>query len=238
MRGADVDPSTTSSQFIADSSRGATPQTSTFVLSAAPATRNLRDGPTSYPSDLSNYQNSTLPTPTRALGVENGVPPLTPLRELMEGAADTSDEASSVAPSNDAHSMSEYGVNGHASSDSTSTIPSSRRVPDQERSIQPQVINPLRSSPSRTCRDEAPRRIVPEPKSQRTIHTSGSGSSSNSHKIKPVRTSQESTSTVGEDKGRSFEKLMRSDQTIQYTLTPQTMRNIEVCTALRPLDSS
>lgn len=240
MRGADVDPSPTSSQFTADnSSKGATPHTSTFVLSAPPAARNLRDGPTFHPSDRSDQQSSTLPAPTRALGVENGVPPLTPLREMMEGAPDTSDEASSVAPSNDAQSMSEYGVNGHASSDSTSTKPSSRRVPDQEPSIQAQynVINPLRSSPPRPSRDET-RRIAPEPKSQRSIHTSGSGSSSNSHKIKPIRTSQESTSTLAEDKGRSFEQLIRSDQTIQYTLTPQNMRNIEVCTPMVPLDSS
>lgn len=231
MRSPDTDPSPTSSQFTADSSsRGATPQTSTFVLSAPPAARSLRDGPTSHPSDLLIQQNTTLPTPTRALGVENGVPPLTPLREMMEGAADTSDEASSVAPSTDARSVSEYGVNGHASSDSTSTIPSSRRLPEQDRSIQAlhNAINPLRSSPPRPSRDEA-RKIAPEPKSQRSIHTSGSGSSGNSHKIKPVRTSQESTSTVAEDKGRSFEQLIRSDQTIQYTLTPQNMRNIEVC---------
>jgi hypothetical protein len=231
MRGADVDASPTSSQFTADSSsRGATPHTSTFVLSAPPAARILRDGPTSHPSEYSNQQASILPTSTRALGVENGVPPLTPLREMMEGAADTSDEASSVAPSNDAQSLSEYGVNGHASSDSTSTIPSSRRIPEPDYSIQAQhnAINPLRTSPPRPSRDEA-RKIAPEPKSQRSIHTSGSGSSSNSHKIKPIRTSQESTSTVAEDKGRSFEQLIRSDQTIQYTLTPQNMRNIEVC---------
>jgi hypothetical protein len=238
IRGTDVDPSPTSSQFTADSSsRGATPHTSTFVLSAPPATRNHRDGPTSHPSDISNQQNSTLPASTRTHGVENGVPPLTPLREMMEGAADTSDEASSVTPGNDAKSMSEYGVNGHASSDSTSTIPSSRRVPDPVPSIQAQhnAINPLRSSPPRPSRDEA-RRITPELKGQRSIRTSGSGSSSNSHKIKPIRTSQESTSTVAEDKGRSFEQLIRSDQTIQYTLTPQNMRNIEVCNPSNSLD--
>ena len=31
------------------------------------------------------------------------------------------------------------------------------------------------------------------------------------------------------DKGQDFEKLIRSDETIQYTLTPQNMRDIEVC---------
>ena len=228
LRGPDMDPGPTSSHFTADS-KAATPQNSTFILSAPPAARSLRDAPTSHPSEHIIQQSST-PTTARTPGVDSGVPPLTPLREMMEGAADTSDEASSVAPSNDAQSMSEYGVRGHASSDSTSTIPKSRRVPEQERSIQPQIINSLRSSPPRPSRDEGARKIATEPKSQRSLHTSGSGSSSNSHKIKPVRTSQESTSTVAEDKGRSFEQLIRSDQTIQYTLTPQNMRNIEVCT--------
>jgi hypothetical protein len=228
LRGSDMDPGPTSSHFTADS-KAATPQNSTFILSAPPAARSLRDAPTSHPSEHIIQQSST-PTTARTPGVDSGVPPLTPLREMMEGAADTSDEASSVAPSNDAQSMSEYGVRGHASSDSTSTIPKSRRVPEQERSIQPQIINSLRSSPPRPSRDEGARKIATEPKSQRSLHTSGSGSSSNSHKIKPVRTSQESTSTVAEDKGRSFEQLIRSDQTIQYTLTPQNMRNIEVCT--------
>jgi hypothetical protein len=226
LRGPDVDPSPTSSQFTADG-RGTIPQSSAFVLSAPPAARSLRDAPTSHPSEDIIQQSST-PTTAKTPGVDGGVPQLTPLREMMEGAADTSDEASSVAPSNDAHSMSEHGVRSHASSDSTSTISKSRRVPEQERSIQPQIINPLRGSPPRASRDEAARKNATESKSQRSLHTSGSGSSSNSHKIKPVRTSQESTSTVAEDKGRSFEQLIRSDQTIQYTLTPQNMRNIEV----------
>jgi hypothetical protein len=232
MRGVDVEPSPASSQFTPDTvSRGSTPQNSTFILSAPPAARSLRDGPTSHPSNPTSQPISTLAANPRALGVENGVPPLTPLREMMEGAADTSDEASSVAPSNDAQSVSENGGNGHSSLDSTSTIPISQRVPDQQRSSRAQPVNASRSSPPRASRDEASRKISPEPvsKGQRSIHTSGSGSSSTSHKLKPVRTSEESVPNVAEDKGQSFEQLIRSDQTIQYTLTPQNMRNIEVC---------
>ncbi|KAE8448827.1 hypothetical protein EG329_008829 [Mollisiaceae sp. DMI_Dod_QoI] len=60
---------------------------------------------------------------------------------------------------------------------------------------------------------------------QRQLHTSGSGSSSSS-KVKPVRTSSED-GTQKSDKGQDFEQLIRSDQTIQFTLTPQNMRDIE-----------
>lgn len=70
------------------------------------------------------------------------------------------------------------------------------------------------------------RKSIPENTSRvtRSLHTSGSGSSSTSHKLKPVRTSEESRT---ESKSQSFEQLIQSDQTIQYTLTPQNMRDIE-----------
>jgi hypothetical protein len=234
------DASPSKSHLTSDtSSRDAIPQNSTLVLSTPPAARNLRDGPTSHPEDHTKEPNATSST-SQALGVENGVPPLTPLREMMEGAAGTSDESGSFAQSNDAQSMSEHGVNGHSSLDSASTIPVSQRAIDQQRSNLSQPVNTSRGSPPRVSRDEASRRIIPEPvsKGQRSIHTSGSGSSSTSHKLKPVRTSEESAPRVDEDKGRSFEQLIRSDQTIQYTLTPQNMRNIEVCSPLRSLSSS
>ncbi len=47
-----------------------------------------------------------------------------------------------------------------------------------------------------------------------------------------MRTSEDSSHNVVESKGQSFEQLIRSDQTIQYTLTPQNMRDIEVCIKL------
>jgi hypothetical protein len=238
----EVDASPTASQFTSDTTgRDAIQgqQNAAFVLSAPPAARNVRDGSTSHPGDHTIQPTATLQA-SRALGVENGVPPLTPLRERMEGAPDTSDEVSNVAPSNDAQSISEHGVNGHYSSDSASTIPNPQRALDQQRPNKAQPVNPSRSSPPRASRDEASRKIIPEPvsKGQRSIHTSGSGSSSASHKLKPVRTSEESAPNVSEDKGRSFEQLIRSDQTIQYTLTPQNMRNIEVDVPPRPPSSS
>lgn len=62
----------------------------------------------------------------------------------------------------------------------------------------------------------------------RAFHTP-SASSTSSHKVRGARGSQDSTATRPEDVARNFEDLIQSDETIQYTLTPETMREIEVC---------
>ncbi len=61
-------------------------------------------------------------------------------------------------------------------------------------------------------------------------HTSGSSSAS-STRLKAVRTSEESANTHA-DVVRNFEELIHSDQTIQYTLTPEGMRDVDVSVAL------
>ena len=58
-------------------------------------------------------------------------------------------------------------------------------------------------------------------------HTSGSSSTTSSYKIKPVRTSEDGSFARG-DVARNFEELIHSDQTIQYTLTPESMRDMDV----------
>ncbi|KAH6722053.1 hypothetical protein BKA61DRAFT_166926 [Leptodontidium sp. MPI-SDFR-AT-0119] len=173
------------------------PQPAAFVLSAAPVSRNLQYV-TSSPRVEESARYKLARDSTAEVG--NGAPPLTPLREMMDGARGTSDEYSSIAPS--------------ADSVTDNTYPPS--IVEQQ--SQTRVQN--RSSP--------PRSIAPEhiSKGQRLIHTSGSGSSSSSHKLKPVH-SDDSGSRNVERKGQSFEQLIRSDQTIQYTLTPQNMRDIE-----------
>jgi hypothetical protein len=218
MQGVDVWSGTPSPQFTSPAaSKETKPQPSSFVLSPAPATRNAR-GITSAPMNESfaNPPNGALSVGSKARGDHGGVPPLTPLREMMEGAQETSDEASSVAPSHDDQSFSEHGLNGHSPSVSASSL--------VQRSIRPQPPSVTRASPPRSSREESARK---EFRSQRT-NTSGSGSSSVSHKFKALRTSEDSVPGTVEAKGRSFEQLIRSDQTIQYTLTPQNMRNIEV----------
>lgn len=69
------------------------------------------------------------------------------------------------------------------------------------------------------------------PSGSRQIHTSGSSISSGTSRLKPVRTSEESVSTRPEDVARNFEELIQSDQTIQYTLTPESMRDFDVSIA-------
>lgn len=212
MQGVDV--ATTRTPVGDISGREFTPQPSynynkpsNFVLGAAPASRNARSLPDTANNSLPSQANHSL-APTKAMGFENGVPPLTPLREMMEGAADTSDESSSLAPSNDTYSVTEIG--GYVSQ-------------TQRAAWAPSVV---RSSPPRGNRPDTARTITAEspPRSQRLLHTSGSQSSGNSIKIKATRTSEEDSG----NKGQSFEQLIRSDQTIQYTLTPQNMRDIEV----------
>ncbi|KAG7113811.1 hypothetical protein HYQ44_008513 [Verticillium longisporum] len=66
------------------------------------------------------------------------------------------------------------------------------------------------------------------PERARQIHTSGSSGSSNAGKIRPLRTSEESKGSPRvENVARNFEELIQSDQTIQYTLTPENMRDVK-----------
>jgi hypothetical protein len=219
MQGVDVWSNAASPQYISEpANRDIKPQPSTFVLSPAPASRNARGNLSTHLNDANgSFQPSTNLAVAKPRGVESGIPPLTPLREMMEGAPDTSDEASSVAPSYDGHSVSEHGMNGHSPSLSASSLP--------QRSLRQPTTNTSRNSPPRSSREDQGRK---DSRPQRSIHTSGSGSSSASHKLKPVRTSEDSVPSAVENKGQSFEQLIRSDQTIQYTLTPQNMRDIEV----------
>jgi len=233
VQGVDMNPSPSppSQQFAVDVSANHVAQKrSGFVMSAPPATRVAQViAPPQTDQPAPPDTNLGIISPSRTLGVENGVPPLIPLREMMEGAPDTSDEAGSIAPSNEAHSSSEHGISGHSPSVLVSTIPYNQRT------ARAQPVSVTRSSPPRSSREETVRKVMvePVPKAHRATHTSGSSSSSASHKVKPVRTSEEDAPNAFEDKGRSFEQLIRSDQTIQYTLTPQNMRNIEVCTENR-----
>lgn len=192
MQGVDVEASPTSQQY-GPGEHLAEPraQPAPFVLAAAPPPKSrLRD--TDGARDM-GHSNGRLGV-SKAPGPEYGVPPLTPLRELMEGAPDTSDEASSMTASNDNYS------------DSTRTVR--------------QNGNALRSSPPRSKRDDS--------KANRSIHTSDSTSTVSSQRLVAKRASEDDSPTGSKgSKSQSFEQLIRSDQTIQYTLTPENMRNIE-----------
>jgi len=202
---------------------------SAFVLATAPPPRSSRDMKKATVHNIvaapaSPPKISHIPTPVSV------VPPLTPLREMMENALDTSDDGSSIAPSySDA-----FGRPSDVSMGSSSAIgkhdPSIRsRTAASDRSI-------TRSSPPRpqTQRDEdaTPRPEMQNKESHRTRASDSSASSIKSHKLRPVRTSEDNSPSAGEDKGQSFEQLIRSETTLQYTLTPQSMRTIEVCSSL------
>ncbi|RDA87147.1 hypothetical protein CP532_4285 [Ophiocordyceps camponoti-leonardi (nom. inval.)] len=70
--------------------------------------------------------------------------------------------------------------------------------------------------------DEEPSQTSVAP---RQIHTSASSASSGTSKRKPVRTSEDNNSSHAESVARNFEELIQSNQTITYTLTPETMRD-------------
>lgn len=64
--------------------------------------------------------------------------------------------------------------------------------------------------------------------SQRQTHTSGSSSSSVTGRLKAMRTSEEHLPSHAESVARNFEELIHSNQTITYTLTPESMRDMDV----------
>ncbi|KAI1331733.1 hypothetical protein F5Y16DRAFT_395019 [Xylariaceae sp. FL0255] len=51
--------------------------------------------------------------------------------------------------------------------------------------------------------------------------------SPSSARFKPIRTSEDNGSTRPADVARNFEELIQSNETLQYTLTPENMRNID-----------
>lgn len=77
-------------------------------------------------------------------------------------------------------------------------------------------------SVDRAANNESPRPSVGRP------HAHSAASSASSNKVRPARVSQDSTATRPEESAKDFEELIRSNETIQYTLTPESMREIEV----------
>ncbi|KAI9806756.1 MAG: hypothetical protein M1825_006213 [Sarcosagium campestre] len=189
---------------------------------------------------------------------DQGAPPLTPLREMMEAAHDTSDEGSLGGSAPDAKQAARTIAgasgpsNGRPGAETNSTrgyshtrIPSSSsKIAEIRQQVAPQTVAaPVERasvqrvySQSMTARDPAPlntRRSDSFTKGQRPIFGIGTSPGSQRGKGAVARTSEDSSRLSSEkaikpqDRERSFEQLMQSDQTIQYTLTPQNMREIE-----------
>lgn len=221
-------------------------------------------------------QEGTLPCLDEHVSVdENGVPPLTPLRELVEAAHDTSDEASSLAPSYEASKVEYNAPERFQGANFPRTEPFSQQVLSQAKPAS--KFSDLRSKlPAVNTGTEraAVQRVLPSPISAREpltpvprtssssnrdlrpIQTSSSSASqvSVSQKLKGLvgrdssdgrrpttsRRSSEGSSSMASDKRslrtpkadeaqRTFDQLIKSDETLQYTLTPQNMRDMEVC---------
>lgn len=204
-------------------------------------------------------------TPTKAVhqavDEQKGVPTLTPLRELIDVAHDTSDEGSSSAPSHEAPKADSFtpshryqGSDGvRAVSVSSSTFnqgqprTSTSRMADVR--SQPAAINTgaeraavQRVSPSSGT--HISRTSTSSNRDGRPM-TAGSTHSHVSSKIKgmvgrestdqaqpplPQRTSSEGSGSLirTPNKEQDFEELIKSDETVKYTLTPQNMREMEV----------
>jgi hypothetical protein len=209
---------------VQDTQFAATPQdsyrNSEFVLGTAPRPKSTRDADSlaapSTPASLQPAWTNQVGSPGSGT---SSAPPLTPLREMMENAPDTSDEASSIAPSySDASVFQSDLPAGSYSGPGRKDAHTRNRTNASDRSV-------TRSSPPRSHREED---TGPRPEFLTKSARQGSSSSSiKSYKVRPIRTSEESTSAV-EDKGQTFEQLIRSETTLQYTLTPSNMRGIDV----------
>ena len=244
------------------------------VLYEAPSNEDVIYNPeASVRSSTGLDDEDELPTPKIIDQTHNdshGVPPLSPLRELMEATGETSDEASSTSHSNDA-TTSDIFVAKHRSQGSggpTTASYSSSSFNHAQPSISASKLVDLRAQPlpaNAGTERAAVQRVQPLPtgttnagrtsmssnRDGRPI-TASSNTSQLSSKIKGMigresgdlnrqplldRTSSGDGGSIingsprqprSADKDVDFEQLMRSDQTVKYTLTPQNMREMEV----------
>jgi len=246
-----------------------------FVVLEDVPTDSARTSDTSILSGQDLQPDGTISSKrTRLSGQENGVPTLGPLQEMVEAAHDTSDEASSVAPSlverahrnqyiakntSVASSTPSYvtpPLNGNKLSDLRRQLPSvytgaseaaTERAGVQRVSPSPgglgDPITPQGRSSESSYRDLRSTYVAPSRTSPVSVKTKPrAGSHSGQSAIGPItsRTSSDGSKTLPDeryrrggshsgDKERNFEDLINSDETIQYTLTPQNMREMEVC---------
>lgn len=202
---------------------------------------------------------------------QDGAPPLTPLRELMEAAPDTSDEASSLALSQDISRDESHPSNRHPNGDAagmgSSALPIFSNVePASQSSNAIRRVSPAAISTERA----AVQRVVPASPLSAREPTSpfGRTSTSSNRELRAVQTSSSSASQkakglAGRESGEAprrplvsrkssegsnghlsgkrsmtlsrsgdppldFDQLIKSDETVKYTLTPQSMRDMEV----------
>ncbi|KAF3013552.1 hypothetical protein E8E14_010275 [Neopestalotiopsis sp. 37M] len=110
------------------------------------------------------------------------------------------------------------------------------RAPEHHRMprmpVVPEQSAPAPSSPTYTRKRSADRNQPgasgsPESAWAAPVKVNDSPSSSSSNKYKPMRSSEDGSVHRPQDITKNFEELLQNDQTIQYTLTPENMRNMD-----------
>ena len=248
------------------------------VLYEAPSNEDVIYNPDASVRSSTGLQDEE-ETPTPKLEDETnrdsqqGVPPLTPLRELMEAAGDTSDEASSTSHSRDTPKPDVF-MPTHRSQGSggvRSASYSSSTFNNQQSGASATKLVDLRTQPlgiNTGTERAAVQRVTPTSSpgvnsahGRKTSNSSNrdgrpitaqSNTSQLSSKIKgiigresgdlhrqplPGRTSSGDSGSFingshrtpsSANKDLDFDELIRSDETVKYTLTPQNMREMEV----------
>ncbi|KAI2640000.1 hypothetical protein GGS21DRAFT_504507 [Xylaria nigripes] len=134
------------------------------------------------------------------------------------------------------HKVTSRPIHSHASTPTKMTVIANNQGSSREDRFDgfQRPISGLRSPPLPTLPERSPsrpiyippitaQRLVPEsPKLARSLLCE----SPSSTRFKPRRTSEESSATPA-DVARNFEQLIQSNETLQYTLTPENMRDID-----------
>ncbi|TLD25013.1 hypothetical protein PspLS_05579 [Pyricularia sp. CBS 133598] len=119
----------------------------------------------------------------------------------------------------------------------SSNRPQGTSTPSTRQASSAATASAERSSPNRRAQSQTREAVEPPRERERSItplsmekgsnrkhHDSVSTVSSLQQRLKPVRASQDSTRPVDI---KTFDELIQSDETIQYTLTPENMRDID-----------
>lgn len=221
--------------------------------SSATESPSLPDGPTeqrpvtrSHPRSPRGGRPPIIETSFVSSRSESQPPRLTPLREMVYAAAGTPDEERPHGPRRSESLGAQEPVS--ASADSTMSHSSHGRSSKYSRS---QVSTPRYMEPTAGSERAAVQRVTSPPMSLQRNSSSVSrrSESGSSRDMRPVTSGSATSQVSGKFKGRqssetgctqagttehtrkqsNLDQLIRSDETIRYTLTPRNMREMEVC---------
>ncbi|QSZ33265.1 hypothetical protein DSL72_002853 [Monilinia vaccinii-corymbosi] len=215
MQGVDVDPCPTSQNY--PTFKPAASRSTPFVLAAPPTPQNYRE-------NMKGLARQQADKGELSSGRSN--------HKVREGEKDTQSTQQGVKGSSEPPHRSTSRTGGNPVNESLPIlrILNESGSPETSKTI-PHPSSLRRNSSSRPVGEEvSSRKATPETQSKvlRPTYTINPSSPSFPH-IKQRRVSEESgvsaMSSVGDAK--SFDELIRGDETLQYTLTPQNMRAIE-----------